>query len=141
MNIMQEDVSLIKMRKRFTKIIRAVFGLTKKQMQVFNQMRECANRETCVMNIVHLMESERSIIQKYLKILMKKKLISRRSVTLSEFTERCQKNNREDIIPSTNKGYLYLYTPISDEELFDRIKQKTKNWIKEVKSYCENFNF
>lgn len=136
MSTVQIDMSISKQRKRFKRILQAAFGLTKKQIHVFNQIRDCANRETCVINLVQMMNSERSIIQKYLKVLMKKKLITRRSVTLSEFTERCQKNDREDIVPSTNKGYLYLYTPIPDDQLIQRIREITNGWIDEVETYC-----
>ncbi len=126
-----------KQRKNFDRIIRSVFGLTKKQMLVFNQIRECANRETCVVNLVQMMNSERSIIQKYLKVLMKKQLIFRRSVTLNEFTERCRLNQREDIAPSTSKGYLYLYTPLPDEKIVERMREITTDWIQKMDKYLE----
>ena len=116
-------------KNQFSNIIRSVFGLTKKQFHVFNQIRDCSNQETCVLNLVQMMQSERSIIQKYLKVLQAKGLIFRKSVTLQEFTERCQKIKRNDIAPSTNKGYLYLYTPISDDKIIEKIQAITQDWI------------
>ena len=129
------DVKAIEM-KQFSKIIRAVFNLTPKQMDTFLQIRQCTGNGTCISNIVMGMDSERSIIQKYLKALYNKGLITRRSVTLSEFQKRCKINNRLDMAPSTTKGYLFLYTPISDADLLKKMQDITKQWINDAKEFC-----
>ena len=124
---------------QFNRIIRSVFGISPSQMKVFSQIRHCSSSGTCITNIVQLLNSERSIIQKYLSILKKKELITRRPVTLSEFQDRCMQNNRGDLIKGTTKGYLYLYSPISDENLLDRIKKITSNWTNVIKAYCNSY--
>jgi predicted transcriptional regulator len=124
---------------QFTKIIRSVFGLTKSQEKVFSKIRQCSSGGTCILNLVQLLNSERSIIQKYLSILMKKKLITRNQVTLGEFKDRCMQNNRNDLIKGTIKGYLYLYSPISDEKLINRIKKITSRWRTAIEAYCNSY--
>lgn len=133
MNLNQYS-SLIKIEpskenKEFIRIIRAIFGLTKKQSELFLQLQIIAKNETCIMNLVNELDSERSIVQKYLRVLLKKNLVKRRSVTLSEFQERCRKNNRTDIEPGTTKGYLFLYAPISKKELIEKAQEITDHWI------------
>jgi predicted transcriptional regulator len=122
--------------KKFSRIIRSVFNLTPKQMATFLEIRQCTGNGTCISNIVMGMDSERSIIQKYLKVLFDKGLITRQSVTLSEFQERCKINNRLDMAPNTTKGYLFLYSPISDTDLLKKMQKITKQWINEAKEFC-----
>lgn len=120
----------------FAKIIRSVFGLTPAQFRTFAAIRQCTGNGTCISNVVNRLDSERSIIQKYLKVLFDKKLITRRSVTLSEFQNQCKENNRLDMSPSTTKGYLFLYTPISDKDLLEKIHSITNEWMKNVEEFC-----
>lgn len=122
--------------KKINHILKSLFHLTPKQISVFLKLRQCSYAETCILNMVDLMESERSIIQKYLAKLMKKGLVYRRPVTLAEFQARCRDNNREDISPSTTKGYLYLYSPISDQDLIAKVKDIGQTWVNEIQSYC-----
>lgn len=116
-------------------IVRHVFDLSKKQLECFMNIFEMENSGTCIVNLVDIMDSERSIIQKNLKVLMKKGLVERKSVTLAEFKERCTLNNREDIKPKTNKGYLYIYSPISSKQLTSKIEFTLSGWNATVSEY------
>ncbi|UYP48214.1 hypothetical protein NEF87_004499 [Candidatus Lokiarchaeum ossiferum] len=116
-------------------IIRHVFNLSKKQLECFMNIVEMENSGTCILNLVDVMDSERSIIQKNLKVLMKKGLVERKSVTLTEFKERCTLNNREDISPKTNKGYLYIYSPLSSKELTSKIESILSRWNTTISEY------
>ncbi len=116
-------------------IIRRVFDLSKKQLECFMNILEMENSGTCIINLVDVMDSERSIIQKNLKTLMQKGLVERKSVTLAEFKDRCTKNNREDIKPKTNKGYLYIYAPISSPQLISRIQSTLNGWDNVISEY------
>lgn len=129
------DIENSKEISEYFSIISSIFGLTRKQAQLLIQLQLTVKNETCIMNLVNELNSERSIVQKYLRVLMKKKLVIRRSVTLSEFQERCRKNDRTDILPPTTKGYLFLYSPISEEELIQKAKKITNNWIEKLEHF------
>ncbi|MHA1717981.1 MAG: hypothetical protein ACTSXK_00475 [Promethearchaeota archaeon] len=113
---------------KFNQILKSVFLITKKQCEIYNLIRTTKNRGTCINNLVHSLNSERSIIQKQLKILLNKELITRKSVSLSQFQDICRINNLSKLMPKCNKGYLYLYYPISNEDLTEKIGQKLASW-------------
>jgi predicted transcriptional regulator len=119
------------------KIIQVVFNLTKKQLKIFLKLREIRSQGSCVMKLETCLGSERSIIQKHLKILINKKIVSRESVTLSEFKERCVETMERDekVIPTTKKGYRYIYYPISDSELVKEITTKLDAWKKTIQTF------
>lgn len=116
-------------------ILKSVFLITKKQCEIMNLIRKAKERGTCINNLVFSLNSERSIIQKQLKVLLNKELITRRSVSLSEFQDICRINNMSKLMPKCNKGYLYLYYPLSNQELKEKIENKLANWQTILKNF------
>jgi len=117
--------------------LKAIFELTNKQLDCFLTLRIKKNAGSCIKNLVDSTNSERSIIQKHLKVLLEKGLVIRESVSLSEFNIRCQKHDIENQI-KTNKGYLYIYASISDEELLAKIYKTLEDWKNILKAYLSN---
>lgn len=107
--------------------LKAIFELTNKQLNCFLTLRIKENTGSCIKNLVENTNSERSIIQKHLKVLLEKGLVIRESVSLSEFNIRCQENDIDNQI-KTNKGYLFIYASISDEELLEKINETLEDW-------------
>ena len=116
-------------------IIQHVFNLSKKQVECFMNILEMEEKGTCILNLVGILESERSIVQKNLKSLMEKGLVVRKSVTLTEFKEMCVSNNNLNFKPKTNKGYLYIYQPISSIRLKQMISSSLKEWDDIISEY------
>jgi len=114
-------------RKR---ILQSVFGLTKSQVECFEKLRAIGSKGTCVQNLVDTTASERSVEQKKLKKLLNLGLVTRESLSLSEFQDRCRRNNRTDLAPDSKKGYLYIYSAITDEELLEKMQKILYNWLK-----------
>ena len=114
--------------------LKAIFELTNKQLDCFLTLRIKKNAGSCIKNLVDNTNSERSIIQKHLKVLLEKGLVVRESVSLSEFNMRCQEHHIENQI-KTNKGYLYIYASISDEELLTKIYKTLEDWKNILKVY------
>ncbi|MHA1561863.1 MAG: hypothetical protein ACTSPA_07015 [Promethearchaeota archaeon] len=56
---------------------------------------------------------------------------------MSEFNIRCQEHDIENQI-KTNKGYLYIYASISDEELLGKIYKTLEDWKNILKVYLSN---
>ncbi|MHA1473710.1 MAG: hypothetical protein ACTSQ5_00845 [Promethearchaeota archaeon] len=117
--------------------LKAIFELTNKQLDCFLTLRIKKNAGSCIKNLVDNTNSERSIIQKHLKVLLEKGLVKRESVSLSEFNIRCQEHDIENQI-KTNKGYLYIYASISDEELLGKIYKTLEDWKNILKVYLSN---
>ena len=107
--------------------LKAIFDLTNKQLDCFLTLRIKKKTGSCIKNLVENTNSERSIIQKHLKVLLEKGLVIRESVSLSEFNIRCQENDIDNKI-KTNKGYLFIYASISDEELLAKINGTLAEW-------------
>ena len=114
--------------------IRAIFELTKKQLDCFLTLRLKKRPGSCIKNLVDNTKSERSIIQKHLKVLREKGLVIRDSVSLTEFNKRCEDYHIDNKI-STNKGYLYIYSAISDEDILDKINGILKEWKKTLENF------
>jgi len=114
--------------------LKAIFELTNKQLNCFLILRIKKKTGSCIKNLVDNTNSERSIIQKHLKVLLEKGLVVRESVSLSEFNIRCQENDIDNKI-KTNKGYLFIYASISDEELLAKIKETLEEWKNILKGF------
>ncbi len=119
----------------FVQIIRSVFRLTKKEAECFLKLRRYGPEGTCVQNLVIQTESERSVEQKKLKKLLHLQLVTREALSLTDFQNRCSENNRNDLIPNTKKGYLYIYRVIPDSELIAKIKDITNQWLKNINNF------
>jgi len=117
-------------------ILRAVFSVSKKQLECFLQLRLKKKTGSCIKNLFEEEKYDRSIIQKHLKVLCEKGLANRESVSLSEFQKRCEEYDLDNRT-RTNKGYLYIYSSISDEELLDKIDKTLRNWKKFIKIYLK----
>ena len=119
-------------------IIRRVFNLSKKQLECFLQLLETAESGTCIRNLESQLDSERSIVQKYLKILLQKGLVKRKAISLQEFKEKCITNSRVDLEPRNIRGYLYIYQPINVERLLQKIRETTDSWNYKMKEFLIN---
>ena len=111
-----------------SRMIKSLFGLTKSQVACFIKLRSMGTDGTCVQNLVAQSSSERSVEQKKLKRLLDQGLVTREQFKLAAFEKRCKSKNRDDLSPGTTKGYLYIYSAISDEELLDKVTSKMENW-------------
>lgn len=114
--------------------LKAIFELTKKQLDCFLTLRLKKKPGSCIKNLVDNTNSERSIIQKHLKVLREKGLVIRDSVSLTEFNKRCEDYNIDNKI-NTNKGYLYIYSAIPDEDILDKINGILKEWKKNLENF------
>jgi len=117
------------------KILRALFDLTKKQIECFLIIRKCQNPSICVNHLVGLMESERSIVQKHMKVLFDKGLITRESKTLSEYSDLCSSQNQPENARQSYRGYLFVYNAISNKDLQEKVEMTLETW----KLSCQEF--
>ena len=117
------------------KILRALFDLTKKQIECFLLIRRCQDPSVCVNYLVGLMESERSIVQKHMKVLFNKGLITRESKTLSEYSALCASQNQPENVRHSTRGYLFVYNAISNKNLQEKIDTTLDTW----KLSCQEF--
>lgn len=114
--------------------LKSIFELTKKQLDCFLTLRLKKKPGSCIKNLVGNTNSERSIIQKHLKVLREKGLVIRDSVSLTEFNKRCEDYNIDNKI-NTNKGYLYIYSAISDEDILGKINGILEEWKKTLENF------
>ena len=117
------------------KILRALFDLTKKQIECYLIIRKCQDPSICVNHLVGLMSSERSIVQKHMKVLFNKGLITRESVTLNEYSELCASQNRKKNERQSNRGYLFVYNSISNEDLQNKIDTMMDTWRRSCRDF------
>ena len=111
-----------------SRMIKSLFGLTKSQVACFIQLRSIGKEGTCVQNLVAQTSSERSVEQKKLKRLLDHGLVTREQLKLAAFEKRCSKKNRDDLSPGTTKGYLFIYTAISDQQLLNKLTLVMEDW-------------
>jgi predicted transcriptional regulator len=114
--------------KELGQMIKSLFGLTNSQVACFLKLRAIGEGGTCVQNLVAQTSSERSVEQKKLKRLLSQGLVTRQQLSLAEFEDRCSHNKRDDLSPGTNKGYLYIYSAISNQALLDKITILLEDW-------------
>lgn len=129
------DPDLVASSQAIQKIFKSAFGLTKKQSECLYKLYEMEGVSTCIMNLVDKLESERSLIQKTLKVLHRRGFVERKQVTLTEFQNLCFKNKHEDMSPSTNRGYLYVYNPIPKEALLQKLVEITTSWQSQLGNF------
>ena len=127
-----EAGKFIEKEEHIKKILRSLFDLTKKQIECYLIIRKCQDPSICVNHLVGLMVSERSIIQKHMKVLFNKGLITRESVTLNQYSELCASQNRKESERQNNRGYLFVYNSISNQELQDKIDMKMDTWKQSI---------
>ncbi len=109
-------------------IMRALFGLTKKQAECFKKINAITKPGICISSIGERMgDVDRSVVQKQVKVLFDKKLILRKQVTLAEFRDICKQRD-SPYAAKTDRGYLYLYEPLTKAELLEKATEKMGSW-------------
>lgn len=131
------DPDLVASSMEIQKILKSAFGLTKKQSECLYKLYEMEGKSTCIMNLVDKLESERSLIQKTLKVLHELGFVERKQVTLAEFQNLCLKNKHEDMSPNTNRGYLYVYTPIPKDNILQKLTNITESWQDQLGKFLQ----
>lgn len=123
--------------KELGRIIKSLFGLTKSQVACFLKLRSMGTEGTCVQNLVTQTSSERSVEQKKLKHLLNRGLVTREQLKLAAFEKRCSQNQRDDLSPGTTKGYLFIYSAISDQALLEKITGIMDGWQEFLKNLIQ----
>ena len=127
----QVDLEVEKVKVEFSEadlVIRALFGLTKKQAECFKKIYNISKAGVCISYLgEHMGDVDRSVVQKQVKVLFDKGLINRKQVTLAEFREICERDKNQHS-SSTDRGYLYLYEPLSKSELIKKANAKMDSW-------------
>lgn len=91
-------------------IIRCSFGINKSEHSVLLFLLK-ENRAMKINEISELLNKERTTVQKIIKNLIKKGLLSRRQINLSK------------------GGYVFVYHAIDKQKIKDYIKNNIKEWI------------
>ncbi|MHA1149722.1 MAG: hypothetical protein ACTSR8_15920 [Promethearchaeota archaeon] len=108
-------------------ILGSLFNLTRAQSKLLIKLLSYGEQNFCINQLKFNSESGRSTLQKYLKVLLHKGLVSREAKTLKEFREICVEVDLDDNCES-NKGYLYIYRVISLENLMKKAEEVWKEW-------------
>jgi predicted transcriptional regulator len=127
----QVELKVDKAKVEFSKsdrIIKALFGLSKKQAECFKKIQNINKSGVCISYLgEHMGDVDRSVIQKQVKVLFDKGLIKRNQVTLAEFREIC-KRDESQFSTKTDRGYLYLYEPLTNVELLSKANSEMERW-------------
>lgn len=109
-------------------VIKDLFRLTKKQAECFKKIYNISKAGVCISYLgEHMGDVDRSVVQKQVKVLFDKGLIKRKQVTLAEFREICERDKSQQT-SSTDRGYLYLYEPLTKSELIKKANDKMNSW-------------
>lgn len=134
------DLKMNEEKLKFSKadlILRALFGLTKKQAECFKKIQNINKTGVCISYLGEQMgDVDRSVVQKQVKVLFDKELINRKQVTLAEFREICEKDT-DQRTAKTDRGYLYLYEPLSKKELLNKANERMNSWRKTLETELE----
>ncbi|MHA1819885.1 MAG: hypothetical protein ACTSU2_16095 [Promethearchaeota archaeon] len=117
------------------RILGKIFDLSKKEYEFLNLIYLMNRDGVCVHHFVSKWNKERSLVQKRLQNLLKKGLVKRKSVSISEYNQLCQKNKDEQLIKENAKGYLFLYYPIPKAELLKRAESILKRWYSTLEEF------
>jgi predicted transcriptional regulator len=122
-------------RKIAFEIIEKIFQLNKKQIELFELLFFSTQSDLCIPFLVNQTKIERSNIQRQLAILLKKGLIVRKPITIADYNNRCVQLLQPEAQNPGSKGYLYLYSAVSNKELMDLIKTQFSEWQKALESF------
>lgn len=112
-------------------IIQRIFNLTQKEGELYQFLYLHAKEGICITHLVQSLNSERSIVQKLLTQLVRKELITRKQVSLSEYHDRCNQKHELPLMEN-KKGYLYLYFPLYGAELKNRVQFLLNLWSQHI---------
>lgn len=118
------------------KTIKQLFALDEKDIMILNLLISSKFPELCIKEIKKLNELPERTIQRRLNQLVKKGLILRRPISISEFIETCIKHKmnseiNHDIAPhnlENAKGYIFLYKLTPKEKLKELFFKILENW-------------
>ena len=112
------------------RIFQKLFDVSTKQWEFYCKFRKARIEGACVSYIKTKIETEkdRSLLQRNLQALLKSQLVKRRKMTLAEYQAECRKTDITNLETSYDRGSLYFYIPLSDQELIELAKNKLRQW-------------
>ena len=126
-----QKLILTKDQKVLHKIFAATFDLTKTQAKLLVKLIYKEDGLCCINQITDDKDTPgRSTIQKYMKVLLDKGLITRSSKTINEFKEICQSQNR-NLEYQTSGGYIYVYE-VDVEHLIEKAESQWAMWKNKI---------
>lgn len=123
----------------YAQIFQKLFDVSAKQWEFYCKFREARIEGACVSYIKTKIETnkDRSLLQRNLQALLKSQLVIRRKMTLAEYQSECKEMINMNLETTYDRGSLYFYIPLSDEELMELAKHKLKEWETILSQFLE----
>lgn len=125
---MLEDKKIFKSGKLF----KCILGLNFIESVVFSYLLKHDNVST--MELTDIFKKDRSSIQRALQTLIEVNVIERKSMSLKEFSEK------KDIEEKTKRGYLYVYGAKDLEMIKEQTRDLLNRWYASMLNYIENID-
>lgn len=114
------------------KLFKCILGLNVIESVVFSYLLKHDNVST--MELTEIFKKDRSSIQRALQTLIEVNVIERKSMSLKEFSE---KKDREEKI---KRGYLYVYGAKDLEMIKEQTRELLDRWYESMLNYIENLD-
>jgi len=125
---MLEDKKIFKSGKLF----KCILGLNFIESVVFSYLLKHDNVST--MELTKIFKKDRSSIQRALQTLIEVNVIERKSMSLKEFSEK------KDIEEKTKRGYLYVYGAKDLEMIKEQTRDLLDRWYASMLNYIKNID-
>jgi predicted transcriptional regulator len=114
------------------KLFKCILGLNVIESVVFSYLLKHNNVST--MELTEIFKKDRSSIQRALQTLIEVNVIKRKSMSLKEFSEK------KDIEDKTKRGYLYVYGAKDLEMVKEQTRDLLDKWYASMLNYIENLD-
>ncbi|MCP4762664.1 MAG: hypothetical protein GY870_12865 [archaeon] len=118
--------SLDKSNKRLKDSLKIIYGITDLECEIINFLLS-EQKFICMKALESSISRPRTTIQRCLSNLIENKLIFREKRNLNEYIEICAENGLDSFIPSTDRGYRFVYKSITKENLKKQLLKDSKN--------------
>ncbi|MFX1599936.1 MAG: MarR family transcriptional regulator [Promethearchaeota archaeon] len=112
------------------RLFKCILGLNKTESQVFGYMLN--NKDVSISELANTLKLDRSSIQRAVQDLTVLKLISRKSISMKEYTEAKDGNGGK------KQGYLYVYNAKNIKSIKNQFKKLLDKWYNSMLNYIEN---
>ena len=112
------------------RLFKCILGLNKTESKVFGYILK--NNNVSTSEIASTLNMDRSSIQRAVQDLSKLQLITRKSISMKEFTGVKAKSNFK------KQGYLYVYNAKNMESIKAQFKTLLDKWNNSMVTYIEN---
>ena len=112
------------------RLFKCILGLNKTESKILGYMLK--NKDVRTSEIADVLHMDRSSIQRAVQVLSELKLVTRKSMSMKEYT------TTKGLKDAKKQGYLYVYNAKNMESIKIQFKKLLDKWYNSMLKYIEN---